>query len=118
MVFPVACRTIRRIQSMSGVNISRLLTLWVRSVFPTILRPCCRGYVNHTIDLICRIGVHRLQGTKVLEDREIRHHLCFISEGASPQKASPRIVKYTGSLVSPEWEDIENGAVQCLLLDS
>ncbi|KAF9783759.1 hypothetical protein BJ322DRAFT_1109608 [Thelephora terrestris] len=55
------------------------------------------------------------RGTKVLEDREIRHTFYMASEGAPPQEALPRIVKYTGSLVSPEWEDEEqeNFATLC-----
>jgi len=47
------------------------------------------------------------RGTKVLEDREIRHGFYLATEGTPAQEASPRIAKYTGSLVSPEWEDVE-----------
>jgi len=52
-----------------------------------------------------------LQGTKVLEDREIRFHCCSVSEDVPPQHISPKIVKYTGTLVAPEWRDIEPGRV-------
>ena len=96
---------------MSGVNTNRSSTLWGRSWSLAILRSCCRRYVNNVIDFACPIGFHRLQGTKVLEDREIRLPLFYAPECASPQKASLRIVKYTGSLVSPEWVDVEEGAV-------
>ena len=51
------------------------------------------------------------QGTKVLEDREIRHSFYWTSEDAPPQHASPGVVKYTGTLTAPEWEDIEPGIV-------
>jgi len=47
------------------------------------------------------------RGTKVLEDREIRHSFYWTSEDAPPQHASPGVVKYTGALTSPEWEDTE-----------
>ena len=52
-----------------------------------------------------------LQGTKVLEDREIRHEFCWSSEGTPPQQVFHIIAKYIGSLVTPEWEDIEEGRV-------
>ena len=51
-----------------------------------------------------------LQGTKVLEDQEIRHSFGLISEDSS-QHTSPGITKYTGTLVAPKWEDIEEGTV-------
>ncbi|KAF9783757.1 hypothetical protein BJ322DRAFT_877685 [Thelephora terrestris] len=54
------------------------------------------------------------RGTKVLEDREIRHAFYLESEGTPPQEASPRIVKYTGSLVSPGWEDVEKEKFETL----
>ena len=111
MVYPISSTTIPRIQSTSGVNTSRTLTLWERSGFLTILRSCCRGYVSHIIDLAYQIDFHRSQGTKVLEHREIRHRFFVSAEGAPPQKATPRITKYTGTRVSPEWQDVEKGAV-------
>ena len=52
-----------------------------------------------------------LQGTKVLEDREVRHWFRVSTKGAPPQDASTEIIKYTGALASPEWEDIEPGRV-------
>ena len=97
---------------MSGVSIGRMLTLWGRSTFAEVLERCYCGCVNHIIDLACRTGFHRLQGTKVLEDREIRHRFCTVSEDAPPQRISHMISKYTGkALVSPEWRDVEEGAV-------
>jgi len=47
------------------------------------------------------------RGTKVLEDREIRFRLCWMSEDAPPQHISQRVVKYTGTSTCPEWEDAE-----------
>ena len=52
-----------------------------------------------------------LQGTKVLEDREIRHSFFLSSEDGPPQHASPGIDKYTGALDAPEWKDVEQGKV-------
>jgi len=47
------------------------------------------------------------RGTRVLEDREIRQHFCSVSENVLLHHVSPRITKYTGALVSPEWRDLE-----------
>ena len=52
-----------------------------------------------------------IQGTKVLEDREIRRSRNAITEGTPRQNASPRIIKYTGDSAVPEWEDAEPGRV-------
>ncbi|KAF9650929.1 hypothetical protein BDM02DRAFT_3213948 [Thelephora ganbajun] len=70
--------------------------------------------IQSTVDSIRDNFRQRLtinSGTKVLEDREIRHKFCALSEGTPPQHAPSTIVKYTGSLVSPEWEDVEKGGV-------
>jgi len=37
-----------------------------------------------------------------------------MSEGASQQQPWPVIVKYTGSLVSPEWEDVDEDKFEML----
>ena len=52
-----------------------------------------------------------LQGTKVLEDREIRLRFSSCAEDTPPQHATPGITKYTGALANPEWKDIEPGRV-------
>jgi len=52
-----------------------------------------------------------LQGTKVLEDREIRFVRTKVTEGAPPQYALPDIVKYTGTSTAPEWLNAEPGRV-------
>ena len=52
-----------------------------------------------------------LQGTKILEDREVRHSFCVSAKGAPPQHGTARIIKYTGALASPEWKDVEPGSV-------
>ena len=63
--------------------------------------------------LTLRFGLNSiaLQGTKVLEDREIRLDFIRCAEGAPPQHACPRIIKYTGALAEPEWYDVEPGRV-------
>ena len=50
-----------------------------------------------------------MQGTKVTEDREIRHSFRRVTEDGPAQHALPRIVKYTGTLTAPEWQDVEQG---------
>jgi len=49
------------------------------------------------------------QGTKVLEDREIRLDFCWTSVDTPPRLVFPKVAKYTGPLVAPEWEDAEKG---------
>jgi len=52
-----------------------------------------------------------LQGTKVLEDREIRHGFSMSAKGSPPRRGFGRISKYTGALLAPKWEDVESGRV-------
>ena len=52
-----------------------------------------------------------MQGTKVLKDREIRYSYYRAYESVPPPHLSSGIIKYTGTLASPEWEDIEQGIV-------
>jgi len=52
-----------------------------------------------------------LQGTKVLEDREIRLVHSAISLGSPPTHSFPEISKYTGALATPQWKDVEPGRV-------
>ena len=52
-----------------------------------------------------------LQGTKVLEDREIRLARSVVTEGSPPTHSYAEITKYTGDLAAPEWKDIEPGRV-------
>ena len=53
-----------------------------------------------------------LQGTRVLEDREVRSSYCYITEGAPRLQASQSVIKYTGTDNAPEWMDSEQG--QCI----
>ena len=52
-----------------------------------------------------------LQGTKILEDREVRHKRCAVTKHAPQEHTSTRIIKYTGDLASPQWKDVEPGRV-------
>ena len=52
-----------------------------------------------------------LQGTKVLEDREIRLARAIVAEGSPPEHSYPEISKYTGALAAPKWKDVEPGRV-------
>ena len=52
-----------------------------------------------------------LQGTKVIEDHEIRHSFHVTAEGSPPLSGYADISKYTGDLSAPEWEDVEPGRV-------
>jgi len=49
-----------------------------------------------------------LQGTKVLEDREVRLAHCTVTgKDAPPKHPFSAITKYTGALAAPEWKDVE-----------
>jgi len=52
-----------------------------------------------------------LQGTKVLQDREIRLSRLIISEDAPATQSSSVITKYTGDSTTPNWKDVEPGRV-------
>ena len=53
----------------------------------------------------------------VHEGREIRRVMKLTSEGAPQEHVSVRIVKYTRTLVTPEWEDAEAGkGIVCVVL--
>jgi len=67
----------------------------------------------HAIFILCFAfnSIVPAQGTKVLEDREIRLSVGRCAKGAPPRQASSGITKYTGILVTPEWRDAEPGRV-------
>ena len=52
-----------------------------------------------------------MQGTKVLEDREIRSDFGITSKDTPSQRAFSSITKYTGALAAPKWTDVEPGRV-------
>jgi len=49
------------------------------------------------------------QGAKVLEDQEVRHSFCYVTEGAPQRQALQTILKYPGTDSVPRWTDIESG---------
>ena len=110
-VCPVAPHTNGTIQNTYGAQIRHLPTPWGRNVFLTILSLCCRGFVMDNLSWLFELNSLILQGTKVLEDREIRHSFHCTWEDTPPQHISVRIAKYTGALAAPQWEDVEEGRV-------
>ena len=63
-----------------------------------------------------RLDFTALQGNRILKDREIRRRFSAPAEGAPPQSCAAEIVKYTGTLATPEWVDVEPGSVQLSLV--
>ena len=51
-----------------------------------------------------------LQGTKVLEDREVRKPFITVANDAPQRLTFQRVIKYTGTRRSPEWMDLEQGS--------
>jgi hypothetical protein len=51
-----------------------------------------------------------LQGTKVLEDREVRESFIFVTKDASKRQIIQPVIKYTGTRRAPEWMDLEKGS--------
>jgi len=65
--------------------------------------------VRHTQSLSgCSNRIPSLwQGTKILDNREIRRRYSVSTKDTPPQHCSSYIVKYTGALTSPEWKDVD-----------
>ena len=81
------------------------------SVSLTISGPCYRGFVIHLALILSDKSLLPSQGTRVLEDQEIRLRFCRVTADAPEQQVSSSILKYTGTGRAPEWEDIEQGSV-------
>src|SRR5258706_68368 len=47
--------------------------------------------------MILLVSLAPLQGTKVLEDQEVRYSFCYVTEGAPQQQAFQSVLKYTGT---------------------
>lgn len=56
-------------------------------------------------------GAIKIQGTKVLETREIRKTVRVTREGAPQNSAYARIIKYDGREKNPQWMDVERGTI-------
>ena len=56
-------------------------------------------------------NVIALQGTKVLEDHEIRRSFCYMTKEGPQKRVSKPILKYTGTERAPLWMDVEQGDV-------
>ena len=50
-----------------------------------------------------------IQGTQVLESREIRTRMHIVREGAPARDVLARVIKYDGDRKEPRWMDIERG---------
>ena len=79
----------------------------IPSHFATMLSRVC----HHPLLLILPDNPIALQGTRVLEDQEIRQGFSYTSKGAPRQQAVRSVIRYTGTLRAPEWMDIEPGSV-------
>ena len=77
----------------------------------TVLKTCYCGFVFRHHLLVLSNNFITLQGTKVLEDREVRFNLCYTTEGTPQRQALSAVFKYTGARSTPEWIDIERGSV-------
>ena len=68
--------------------------------------------VCHPPPLVLSASLHisvTLQGTKVLDEQELRHTLVGVTEGTPRKPISFSVMKYTGTSSAPEWMDIELG---------
>ena len=111
MAHPTTSSTSPPTQNTSGVNTSHTLMSQGKDVSPAVSRACYCGFVIRRRSLTLLDNFIALQGTKVLEDREVRFLLCYISEGAPQREASSSVFKYTGALSTPQWMDTELGSV-------
>ena len=112
-MYPATPSTRPKTRNMFGVNTSHTWISQGRDVSPTISEPCYHGFVIRPLSLISLGDPVVSQGTKVLEDREIRSRFWYVAEGAPQQQAYQSILKYTGTNSAPEWMDTEPGSVFC-----
>lgn len=73
------------------------------------LQPCYCGFVIRSRLLNFLDDYIALQGTKVLEDREVRASFRRVAEDSPERQLYTSIVKYSGTRTAPEWMDIEPG---------
>ena len=111
MAYPATPPTSPPTQNMSNVNTSCTLIPRVVSWSLIVSLPCYRRSVNHPVRSTLLDDFTVLQGTRVLKDREVRHNLCYVTEGAPRKQALHSILKYTGTSETPGWTDTEPGSV-------
>ena len=105
-------RTSPTIQNTSYVDTSRSWMPEEIGVSIVVSKTCYRGFVIYPLLLILLDDLVVLQGTKVLEDKEVRFSLSYTTEDTPQQHASPSVLKYTGTSSSPEWtDDVDQGSV-------
>ena len=108
---PTTTSTIPPIQNTSGADTSRIWIPQEINVSLTVSKACYCGFVIYRYLLAVLDVFITLQGTKVRENREVRFHLSYITEGAPQRQALSSVLKYTGAHSSPEWMDIEPGSM-------
>jgi hypothetical protein len=77
----------------------------------TISKPCCHGFVVHPLLLVLLDNLIPSQGTKVLEDRELRSSFRYVTYDVPQRRAYRPVFRYTGTRSAPEWMDTERGSV-------
>ena len=75
-----------------------------------VSKACYCGFVIHRFLLVLLDNAITLQGTNVLEDREVRVPFSSVAEGAPKREVSQQIFKYTGTCSAPRWMDLEQGS--------
>ena len=111
VVHPTTLPTIPPIQNTSGANSSHIWIPQGINVSLTVSKACYCGFVIYRYLLAVLDIFIKLQGTKVLENREVRFQLTDITGGAPQRQALSSVLKYTGAHSSPEWMDIEPGSL-------
>ena len=96
-------------RNMSNVNANHTWTPQGINVSMNVSKTCYHGFAIHCLLLILLNNFVALQGTKVLEDREIRFSLHLITDNAPQERTFESVYKYTGRRSAPEWMDVERG---------
>jgi len=81
----------------------RCIPDYFKTMLPQVRRPAPL--------LIFLENLTTLQGTKILEDQEVRYSFCYVTEGAPQQQAFQSVLQYIGTRRAPRWMDIEPGSV-------
>lgn len=93
--------------------INLLGNLFVKDAFKTMLSKV-RDCTSFNLPNL-RTDAVETQGTKVLEDKEIRTTMHEIRESISGEDIVGRISRYDGSLSEPKWTDVEPSKISKLI---
>ncbi|KAF9650935.1 hypothetical protein BDM02DRAFT_1001660 [Thelephora ganbajun] len=81
---------------------------------PTVSRPRYCGFVvNPHLSILLDNSIAS-QGTKVLEDHEVRPRFQYATEDAPQRQAFRSVVRFTGAHSVPQWVDIERDKLETL----